>query len=106
MGNLQQDLDSALYLSVVFLGALLGSAKAITEFDRDKSCLPRSIDLLLGIFCGVALAHHFGNGQSLALSGVLALLGGVSGAMVIEVFMQMLPNIVKKAIQSWSDKIK
>lgn len=106
MGNLQQDLNFGIYLGVVFLGALLGSAKASTEFDRDKSCLPRSIDLLLGVFCGVVLAHHFGNGQSLALSGVLALLGGVSGAMVIEVFMQMLPSITKKAIKSWSDKIK
>lgn len=106
MGNLLQDLDFVLYLSVVFLGALLGSTKSCMEFGRGKNCLTRSIDLLLGVFCGVALAYHFGNEQSLALSGVLALLGGVSGAVVIEVFMQMLPSITKKAIRSWSDKIK
>lgn len=95
-----------LHLVVIFFGALLGSVKASTEFDRDKHCFPRSIDLLLGVFCGVALAYHFANEQSLALSGVLALLGGVSGAMVIEVFMQMLPSIVKKTIKAWSDKIR
>lgn len=106
MANFQPSIDTLLYIGVLFIGALLGSAKASTEFDRDKSCVPRSIDLLLGVFCGVSLAHHFSNDQSLALSGLVALLGGVSGAMVIEVFMQMLPNIAKKTIKAWSDKIK
>lgn len=102
MENLQIDLN----LVVIFAGALLGSAKASTEFDKDKACVPRSIDLLLGIFCGVSFAQHFANQQSIALSGLLSLLGGVSGAMVIEVFMQMLPSIAKKTIKSWSEKIK
>lgn len=106
MGNLLLDRDFVLYLGVVFFGALLGSAKASMEFNRGKPCLQRSIDLLLGVFCGVILAHHFGNGQSLALRGMLSLLGGVSGAIIIEVFMQMLPNIAKKVIKSWSNKIK
>lgn len=96
MENLHTNLD----LVVMFLGALIGSAKASVEFDKDKSCIPRAVDIILGIFCGVMLAHHFKNDGSVALSGLLALVGGVSGAVVVEVFMQMLPNIAKKAIKN------
>lgn len=90
----------------IFVGSLLGSAKASTEFDKGKACVPRLLDLALGMFCGVSVAYHFANQNSAALSGLLALVGGVSGAMVIEVFMQMLPSIAKKTIKSWSDKLK
>lgn len=88
----------------IVIGAVLGSAKANTEFSKDKTCFPRLIDLFVGVFCGIALALHFANEQSAALSGGLALLGGVSGAMVIDVFMQMLPSIVKKYIKDTVDK--
>lgn len=101
-----EDLPLDINFVAIVIGSLLGSAKASTEFDKDKGCIPRIIDLMLGVFCGVALAIHFANHNSVALSAVLALLGGVSGAMVIEVFMQMLPSIARKAIKSWSDKIK
>lgn len=91
-------------LFVMFFGAFVGSLKASVEFDKDKSCMPRAIDIALGVFCGVMLARHFHNAQSIALSGLLALVGGVSGAVVVEVFMQMLPSIAKKAIKNVVDK--
>lgn len=91
-------------LLVMFFGAFVGSLKASVEFDKDKACVPRAIDIVLGVFCGVMLARHFHNAQSIALSGLLALVGGVSGAVVVEVFMQMLPNIAKKAIKNVVDK--
>lgn len=100
MGNLHVNID----LVVTFLGALIGSAKASVEFDKDKSCVPRAVDIVLGVFCGVMLARHFHNAESTALSGLLALVGGVSGAVVVEVFMQMLPSIAKKAIKNVVDK--
>ena len=91
-------------LIVPVLGALIGSAKASVEFDKDKNCFARGLDIALGVFCGVMLARHFHNAGSTALSGLLALVGGVSGAVVVEVFMQMLPSIAKKAIKNVVDK--
>lgn len=89
---------------IIIVGAILGSAKANSEFSKEKTCGARVLDLALGVFCGVGLAFHFANSQSATLSGGLALLGGVSGAVVIDVFMQMLPSIVKKYIKDTVDK--
>ena len=91
-------------LIVMVIGAFIGSMKASIEFDKDKTCVPRAVDIILGVFCGVMLARHFHNEGSVALSGLLALVGGVSGAVVVEVFMQMLPSIAKKAIKNVVDK--
>lgn len=91
-------------LIIIILGALIGSFKASVEFDKDKRCVARAIDIFLGVFCGVLLARHFHNAGSTALSGLLALVGGVSGAVVVEVFMQMLPSIAKKAIKNVVEK--
>lgn len=91
-------------LIIIILGALIGSFKASVEFDKDKRCVARAIDIFLGVFCGVMLARHFHNAGSTALSGLLALVGGVSGAVVVEVFMQMLPSIAKKAIKNVVEK--
>lgn len=100
MENLHTNLD----LAVMFIGAFIGSMKASVEFDKDKRCVARAIDIFLGVFCGVMLARHFHNAGSTALSGLLALVGGVSGAVVVEVFMQMLPSIAKKAIKNVVEK--
>lgn len=91
-------------LTIIILGALIGSIKASVEFNKDKRCVARAIDIFLGVFCGVMLARHFHNAGSTALGGLLALVGGVSGAVVVEVFMQMLPSIAKKAIKNVVEK--
>lgn len=98
------DLSTNYDLIAIVIGALLGSAKANTEFSRDKTCTARVLDLALGIFCGVTLALHFANNQSATLSGGLALLGGVSGGVVVDVFTQMVPSIARKAIKNIVDK--
>lgn len=90
---------------VMFIGAFVGSMKASVEFYKGKGCFGRTLDVVIGIFCGVMLAHHFRNDNSIALSGVLALVGGVSGATVIEVFMQMIPNIAKTFIKKLVAKL-
>ena len=100
MERMVENLD----LIVMVIGAFIGSMKASIEFDKDKTCVPRAVDIILGVFCGVMLARHFHNEGSVALSGFLALVGGVSGAVVVEVFMQMLPNIAKKAIKNVVEK--
>lgn len=91
-------------LIAIVIGAFLGSVKANTEFSRGKSLSGRLLDLALGVFCGVALALHFANNQSATLSGGLALLGGVSGGVVVDVFTQMIPSIARKAIKNLVDK--
>jgi len=90
---------------VIFVGSFLGSVKASVEFDSDKKCLPRLLDIILGVFCGTALTFHFGNELSVWLSGLMALVAGASGAVVIEVALQMLPSMVKTAIKAWAKKL-
>lgn len=87
----------------VIVGAGLGSFKASVEFDKAKPICNRSVDLALGLFIGIAVAFHFGATFSLWLNGLLAIVGGASGAMVIEVVMQMIPSVTKKVVKNWID---
>ena len=87
----------------VIVGAGLGSFKASVEFDKAKPICNRSVDLALGLFIGLAVAFHFGATFSLWLNGLLAIVGGASGAMVIEVVMQMIPSVTKKVVKNWID---
>lgn len=87
----------------VVVGAGLGSFKASVELDKTKPICTRSVDLALGLFIGIAVAFHFGAMFSLWLNGLLAVVGGASGAMVIEVVMQMIPSVTKKVVKNWID---
>lgn len=100
MNEIAQHLD----IFVVVIGAALGSFKASQEFDKDKPFCNRSIDVAIGIFVGLSMAFHFGAQFSLWLSGLLAAVGGASGAMVLEVVMQMLPSITRKIVKDWVNK--
>ena len=100
MNEIAQHLD----IFVVVIGAALGSFKASQEFDKDKSFCNRGIDVAIGIFVGLSMAFHFGAQFSLWLSGLLAVVGGASGAMVLEVLMQMLPGITQKIVKDWVSK--
>lgn len=86
---------------VLTVGAFLGSLKAATEFGKAKSRLVVCVDVLVGTFCGLAVAFHFHNTDSKALSALLALVGGVSGALVLEVCMRMVPSVARRFIQAW-----
>lgn len=100
MNEIAQHLD----IFVVVIGAALGSFKASQEFDKNKPFCNRGIDVAIGIFVGLSMAFHFGATFSLWLSGLLAVVGGASGAMVLEVVMQMLPSITRKIVKDWVDK--
>jgi hypothetical protein len=100
MNEIARHLD----IFVVVIGAALGSFKASQEFDKDKPFCNRSIDVAIGIFVGLSMAFHFGAQFSLWLSGLLAVVGGASGAMVLEVLMQMLPSITRKIVKDWVSK--
>lgn len=95
-----EHLDSVL----IFIGAVLGATKASLEFDKDKHCVYRGLDVLLGVFVGTVIAYHYGSQFSVWLMGLVALMGGVSGAMTIDVFMQVLPTIAKSLIRKFVKK--
>ena len=88
------------HVDIVFIvvGALFGSLKASAELDRDKAPFVRWVDILLGFFCGTTVAFHFNNPGAPYLSGLIAMVGGVSGATAVEVLLQMVPGIVNKVI--------
>lgn len=90
--------------AVIFVCALIGSFKASVEFDKGKTCFTRSVDVMIGIICGMAVVYHFANNLSLALSALVAVVGGASGAMVLEVLMTMLPSLTKISIKGWLKK--
>ena len=93
------------HVDIVFVvaGALFGSLKASAELDRDKAPFVRWIDILLGFFCGTTVAFHFNNPGAPFLSGLIAMVGGVSGATAVEVILQMVPGIVNKVISKVVD---
>lgn len=85
-------------IALIVIGAILGAAKASVEIDGDKPWLYRGLDILLGVFVGVTVAYHYGSQFSVWLMGLVALIGGVSGALVVDVFLQVLPTITKQLI--------
>lgn len=91
-------------LIIVGVGCFLGAFKASIEFDKDKDCLHKAINTLLGVFTGAALALHFGTHHGAWLNGLVALIGGASGAMVIDTLLQMLPMLTRKYIKEWVNK--
>lgn len=93
-------------LILVVVGSVLGSVKASVEFNEKRTCLQRAIDIALGVFIGTAGAYHYGSEFSIWLKGLIALIGGVSGALVLEVFMQLLPSLAKKFIVGIADKFR
>ncbi len=90
--------------AVIFICALIGSFKASVEFDKAKTCFARGIDVMIGLIAGVASVYHFASDLSLALSALVALVGGASGAMVLDVIMTMLPSLTKFSVKAWLKK--
>lgn len=91
-------LHSNVDIALIIVGAFLGAAKASIEIDGAKTWLYRGLDILLGVFVGVTVAYHYGSQFSVWLMGLVALIGGVSGALVVDVFLQVLPTITKQLI--------
>lgn len=83
---------------IIVVGSVLGATKASLAFDKDKHCLTRLLDVLLGMFVGTLSAYHYGSHYSIWLMGLVSLVGGVSGAMVIDMWLQILPTVAKSVI--------
>lgn len=89
---------------IIVFCSTIGSVKASIEFDADKKCFPRGVDIVVGIICGMALVHHYANHLSISLSALVAVVGGAGGALALEAFLSLLPAVTRKVIQKWINK--
>lgn len=90
---------------VLLLCSFVGSMKAGMAVGVGKSYTVRVVDVLTGVICGMAVVHHFTNDFSIGLRAMVAVTGGASGAMIVEVFLQVLPALLKDIITKWIKKL-
>ena len=100
MNELTQHID----IIIVVIGSSLGSIKASVELDKGKPLFHRTLDIIIGVFSGVAATFYFGAEFNVWLNALLATIGGASGAMVLEVILQMLPSVTKKVLKKYISK--
>lgn len=86
---------------LISICSLLGSTKAIIELDRQKSFCYRSVDIILGLIAGILIAFHYSDNLSIWFRLGLAIIGGATGALLIETLLQMLPQILSKVIDKY-----
>lgn len=91
---------------IITIGSFLGAVKASAEFKKDTHIINKLLDVCLGVFVGVVCSYHFGSQYSHWFMGLIALIGGASGALVIEVFLQLLPNTVRKFLKNLAGQLK
>lgn len=90
---------------VVAVSALVGSVKASIEFNKNKDSIELAIDIMLGVICGMALVHYYTPHENLGLMALVAVIGGASGTLLIEVFLTILPTVSKDIITKLLKKI-
>lgn len=89
---------------VIAICAALGSVKASLEFDMDKPICVRSVDVLVGLACGVSVAAHYASSLSLGLQALLAVVAGACGSLSVEVILQVLPSLLKQFLTKYFNK--
>lgn len=86
---------------VIIIGSLLGSIKTSLVINNEASICDKWLDICLGLFCGVMAGHHFSNEFNIYLTGLISLLGGIGGAIIIEVIIELLPKATKQIITNY-----
>lgn len=86
---------------VIIVGSLLGSIKTSLVINSEASVCDKWLDICLGLFCGVMAGHHFSNNLNVYVSGLIALLGGIGGAIIIEVIIELLPRATRQFITNY-----
>lgn len=89
---------------VIAVCAALGSVKASLEFDMDKPICVRSVDVLVGLVCGVSISAHYASSLSLGLQSLLAVVAGACGSLSVEVILQVLPSLLKQFLTKYFNK--
>lgn len=84
---------------LVFLGALGGSLKASISNTENKQFKihwrARTLNILIGIFCGIAVAGHYSNSISPFLAGVLSLTVASVSIVVLEDIILLAPKVLE-----------
>lgn len=88
-----QDLPSEL---VIMLVAFVGAMKTTIDYDANKPFCTKCVDTLVGLIVGVALSMHILNDDNFWLSVIVALIGGVMGALVVDVLKALVPKSLRQ----------
>lgn len=83
---------------IIVIGALIGSVKTSYIINREDSGCDVAIDICLGLFCGIMAGYHFSNELNVYITGLISLLGGIGGAIITEVIIELLPKASKEII--------
>jgi len=86
---------------IIIVGALLGSIKTSIIINTEADICDKWLDVLLGLFCGIMTGHHFSNELNIYITGLIALLGGIGGAIIIEVIIELLPRATRQFITNY-----
>lgn len=95
--ELLQKID--LLLIVVIVGSFLGSLKSSLESVKQSSKCAKLLNLVLGMFCGMNMAHIFHKDLELGYVGLISLVGAMVGTNVLEVISELAPDVAKKYIK-------
>lgn len=86
---------------IIVIGALLGSIKTSMVINTETDLCDKWLDIMLGLFCGIMAGYHFSNDLNVYITGLIALLGGIGGAIIIEVIIELLPKATRQFITSY-----
>lgn len=84
---------------VMLVGAILGSIKSSLDTDVLLSACRKMFNVLIGVFCGLNVAHVFHKDLEVGFVGLIALVGAMVGTNILEVISELAPDIAKKYIK-------
>lgn len=96
--------QSVVEFSVLVIGAVLGAFKGVATYDRDKPTCSKLIDIAIGSYVGIMLAKHYASEWNIWYASVLALMAGASGAMVVDIFLRLIPSVGKDIMKAWAQR--
>lgn len=85
---------------VMVVGSLLGSIKSTLETNQEVSKCVKGFNILLGMFCGMSVAHIFHAELEAGYIGLIALVSAMVGTNILEVISELAPDIAKKYIKT------
>lgn len=99
---LMESLNDTTWIIIV-IGSLIGSIKANFSNKDEQSKAGRAVNIILGVFCGIALAKHYSNDLTVWFSGLLALTGAMLSVTVLETIYLIAPTITRLIIKAYTN---
>lgn len=100
-----ENLNNYLVHILVFLGAVGGSLKAsLHTHQSGNNCGVRTLNILIGVFCGVVVAGHYHHQVTPFIAGILSWAVGSVSVVVLESVISLAPGLVQKFLERWLDK--